>query len=83
MMTCHDVETFLDDYLDRKLSWGTRLRFEFHIRMCAECKRYIARYRRAIELGQRLLGEDPQARADEAVPDDLVDAILKSVSEDT
>lgn len=81
MMTCHDIEGFLDDYLDKSLPWGTRVRFEFHLRMCAECRRYIARYTRAIELGHKLLAEDPGRPAQEAVPEDLVDAIVRSIEE--
>lgn len=80
MMTCRDVEGFLDDYLERALPWRTRLRFEFHLRMCSECRRYIARYRRAIELGQRLLSPEPERPAQPEVPEDLVQAILGSIA---
>ncbi len=66
MMTCHDVESFLDDDLDGSLPWGTRVRFEFHLRMCGECRRYIARYETTIEA---------------SVPTDLIAVILRSVRE--
>jgi len=82
MMTCKDVERFLDDYLAESLPWGTRLKFELHVRMCRDCGPYIARYRRAIELGQKLLGEQEDAPATDAVPDALVDVILKSLDDD-
>ena len=82
MMTCHDVERFLDDYLEGALPLLTRIRFEFHLTMCKECRRYIARYRRAIELGHKLLAqEEPGRDAAEAVPEDLVDVILRSVGQ--
>ncbi len=81
MMTCKDVERFLDDYLDGSLPFATRIRFEIHVRMCAECRPYIARYRRAIELGHKLLAEPPEGPASEAVPQELIDVILKSIDE--
>ncbi|MEM6992175.1 MAG: zf-HC2 domain-containing protein [Myxococcota bacterium] len=81
MMTCKDVERFLDDYLEGSLPLMTRIRFELHVRMCAECGPYIARYRRAIELGQQLLAEKGDADAAEAVPEELIDVILKSIDE--
>ena len=79
MMNCRDVETFLDDYLDGSLPWPTLLRFKVHVSVCAECKLYIARYKCAIELGQRLLAPSPDAPADDAVPPELVDVILASI----
>lgn len=82
MMTCKDVEHFLDDYLEGTLPWGVRLRFGIHVRMCPDCRPYIARYRRAIELGQRLLSQEPEGAASEAVPQDLIDAIVSSLDED-
>jgi len=81
MMTCREVESLLDSYLEGTLPWGTRLRFEFHVRMCGECKRYIARYRRAIELGQRLLGDVADEPAAEHVPQDFVDVIVRTLDE--
>ena len=81
MMTCKDVEGFLDDYLEGSLPWGTRLRFQIHVRMCSECGPYIERYRRAIELGQKLLGEQGDADAADVVPQDLIDVIVKSVDD--
>ncbi len=80
-MTCKDVESFLDDYLEGTLPLATRIRFEIHVRMCAECRPYIARYRRAMELGQKLLSEPAEGEEPEAAPQELIDVIHKSLDE--
>ncbi len=79
MMTCREVESFLDDYLEGTLPALVKVRFEFHLLVCKDCRRYIARYRTAIGLGAKLLeGVDGNAE-DAGVPEDLTEVIIDSL----
>ena len=75
MITCQEFEAFVLNYLDNSLPVEQRKLFEWHLRLCRECRQYLAAYERTIELGQAVLGaaDDPVPRD---VPDDLVQAIL-------
>ncbi len=75
MITCQEFEDFILNYLDDSLPLKQRRLFEWHMRICRECREYLAAYERTIELGQAVLGaaEDP---VPPNVPDDLIRAIL-------
>lgn len=74
MITCVEFESFILDYLEGELPEGQRKIFEFHMRICRECREYLAAYQRSIELGQKVFTADDDLPAD--VPEDLVKAIL-------
>ena len=74
MITCRELDAFLVDYLGGELPAKQRRLFERHIRFCPDCRRYLERYRLAIEAsGPRL------AQVDEPVPQDLVDAVVETL----
>jgi anti-sigma factor RsiW len=75
MITCLEFENFIQNYLDDTLPIKQRKLFEWHMRLCKECRDYLAAYKRAIELGQATLGSanDP---VPSDVPEDLIQAIL-------
>lgn len=75
MITCKEFEDFVLDYLEDDLPAAQRSVFELHMRLCSECRVYLAAYRRAQELGDAALGPDEEAVPDD-VPEDLVKAIL-------
>ncbi len=75
MLTCVQFEDFLIDYLEGDLPVGQRRVFEFHMKVCRECREYMAAYRRTIEIAGRAY-EDGSAPVPDAVPEDLVRAIL-------
>ncbi len=75
MITCKQFEDFMLDYLDGELPDRQRFTFELHIKMCPECRDYIAAYKRTIEVAKRAF-KDPNKPVPSAVPDDLVKAIL-------
>jgi anti-sigma factor RsiW len=77
MMTCKEFEDFVQAYIDDELSSAQRSVFELHIRLCRECKDYLAAYQRAIALGRAVLGA-PNQPVPAEVPKDLVAAILKA-----
>jgi len=83
MITCRQFDGFLVDYLDGALPPGPRRRFELHLAVCRECRRYLAGYRRTIALTRASLaltranpgGADQTPLPDE-VPESLVEAVL-------
>lgn len=77
MLTCREFEEFILAYLDGKLTQKQLTRFNFHLRICRECREYIAAYQRALEINQSVLGDLDEPLPDD-VPADLIQAILES-----
>ena len=77
MITCREFEDFVLAYLDGELSATQARTFEWHMRICRECREYLAAYKRSLEIGKAALGPADGAVPDE-VPEDLVRAILES-----
>ena len=77
MITCREFEEFVLSYLDGELPARQARIFEWHLRICRECREYLAAYRRTIELGEAVLGPAHEA-VSEDVPEDLVRAVLDS-----
>jgi anti-sigma factor RsiW len=77
MLTCREFEEFVLDYLDGTLPERQRSMFEWHMRICRECRDYLAAYRRAMAVSQRVLSASDKPVPDD-VPEDLIKAILES-----
>ena len=75
MITCAEFEDFILSYLDGELPQKQRSIFELHLRICRECRDYLAAYRRAMELG-RAVFDGPDMPVPKDVPEDLIVAIL-------
>ena len=75
MLTCRQAEAFIGDYIDGTLPTGKRLTFEFHLRMCPECRDYLAACRQAMALGKAVF-DDANAPVPDDMPEDLVAAII-------
>jgi len=75
MITCKEFEDFVLSYLDGELSNRQRSAFEWHMRICRECRDYLAAYQRAAELGRAVL-PSPNEPVPDDVPEDLIKAIL-------
>ncbi len=76
MITCKEFEDFVLRYLDGELSARQRSVFELHMRLCRECREYLAAYRRTIEVGR-----EASKSADEALPDDVPEDLIKAILE--
>ena len=74
MITCLEFENFIQNYLDDTLPRTQRKLFVWHMRICKECRDYLAAYSRASELGQATLGN-----ADEPVPQDVPEDLLQAI----
>lgn len=77
MLTCMEFEDFLIGYMEGDLSLAQRRVFEIHIKICRECREYMAAYRRTIEIAGRAY-QDGAAPVPQDVPEDLVQAILEA-----
>ena len=75
LITCEQFEEFILAYTEGKLPKRQQIVFELHLKVCPECRDYLAAYRRTIEVSKRAFEEPDQALPDE-VPEDLVKAIL-------
>ena len=75
MITCMEFEDFMIGYMEGDLPAGQRRVFEFHMKICRECRDYMAAYKRTIEISGRAF-EDQGAPVPPEVPEDLVQAIL-------
>ena len=77
MISCKEFEEFILGYLEDRLPAGQRRVFELHLKICPECRDYLAAYRRSIEIG-KVVFQEPSAPVPDDVPEDLVEAILQA-----
>ncbi len=77
MITCHEFEDFLIDYFEEALPKSQRVIFDWHLRLCRECRAYLEVFKRTMALTTATL-EEVDAAALETVPEDLVQAILSA-----
>jgi len=77
MLTCREAEDFIYDFVEGNLTRRQRAVFGMHLRMCPECRAYLAAYRKSVELGQAAFN-DPDAQVPESMPETLVAAILEA-----
>lgn len=75
MITCKEFEDFVLDYLEGGLSDRQRATLEWHLRLCRECREYLAAYRRTVEIEQAAFAS-PDKAVPRDVPDDLIKAVL-------
>ncbi len=73
-MTCRELYSFLDDFLDGLLDVATRQNFERHVERCVSCRRYLASYQTTLKVARGAERADEAATA--SAPEALVQAIL-------
>ena len=74
-LTCRKVEEFLMNYIDKELSVLSRLRFQYHLAICSDCRNYLYEYENAVTLGKSVFS-DPDELAAGKVPDEILHAIV-------
>lgn len=77
MITCREFEEFILGYLEGDLPARQRSRFEWHMRICRECREYLAAYQHALAVGRSVLPA-PDDPVPGGIPEDLIKAILES-----
>lgn len=80
-MTCRQVVDFLDRYCDGELTRWERARFQLHLSICSNCRRYLASYRTTIRLSKAAMDEMNQLPSPN-IPPELVKAIMAAVNAD-
>jgi anti-sigma factor RsiW len=68
-LTCQQAVELVTDYLEGRLTWRQRRRFERHLRGCDNCRRYLEQIRETI----RLAGQVEPDSIDSATRADLID----------
>lgn len=73
MLTCKEVNGFLEAYVDDRLDPKTKKQFERHINGCETCRTYLQQYRATIDLVKEA---DPAAHRSTEPARELVDETL-------
>ena len=68
MLSCQDITEIVTDYVEGRMSFGTRVKFHFHLGMCTHCRRYLRQMRQTIQMSASL----PREPAPQAVRDELM-----------
>ena len=79
IISCHEAESFILDYIDHQLPFYTWLKFKFHLFICPKCKRYLQAYMNTIHITKQIT-QDKSNTADnysQEIPKELKDIILK------
>ena len=74
-MTCREFSDFIMDYQSGELSSELRARFDQHLALCVNCRKYLTSYEETVKLGKTAF-DDEHAELPANVPDELVRAIL-------
>ena len=75
MLTCKEVDSFIYDFHEGKLTYVEKIKFKLHLSMCPECQAYVKSYKNAIRMSQSaFIMQDPI----EKIPEELIEVILKS-----
>jgi len=55
MLVCRDVTELVTDFVEGRMSFWDRARFQLHIGMCRHCREYVRQMRKT----SQLFGETP------------------------
>ena len=75
-VTCKEVLDFLGAYVAGELPAVTVEEFERHLAVCPSCVNYLASYKKMIELSRCVFEPASGAPEADAMPDDLMQAVL-------
>ena len=76
MINCRAFESYVQEFLDETLPENQLRVFRLHLRVCPECRIYLAAYRTTVELGKAVFAVEDDLPVPEQVPADLIRAIL-------
>lgn len=74
MINCREFENFMIDYFEGSLPKQQVRVFEFHLKICRECRDYLAAYQRTIDVSKRVF-----ANADDPLPDDVPEDLVRAI----
>ncbi len=73
MMTCREVTDLVTEYLERRLGWQDRLRFQLHIGMCRHCRAYLRQMKATVRLSGKVPSEAPPPEVEAELVDRFKD----------
>jgi predicted anti-sigma-YlaC factor YlaD len=69
MLACREITELVTDFVEGRLSWWDRVRFQLHVGMCRHCREYL----RQMRATQQLIGTVPP----QPVPPDVEAELLR------
>lgn len=69
MMTCEGLSELVTDYLEGRMSFWDRAKFDLHVALCPPCKAYLAQMKTTVAA----LGRVPN----EPIPPEVQEELLK------
>lgn len=70
MLTCQQITELVTDYVEGRMSFGDRMRFQMHVGMCKHCRAYLRQMKATVAA----LGKLPE---DTEMPDEVRDELTK------
>lgn len=80
-ITCQELEAFIIDFIDNRLTEEQHVIFNTHLEECDHCKIYIADYQKSIGLSQSAFKKAASTNSsinEGDIPEELVQAILQA-----
>jgi predicted anti-sigma-YlaC factor YlaD len=74
MLSCKEITENANSYLDRELTFFTRMKVKMHLILCENCRRYMDQLQLTIQSLSNF-------RRDDTVSDDIVDKVVRSMKE--
>ncbi len=68
MLTCQELTELITDYVEGRMSFTDRLRFQLHLGMCSHCRRYL----KQVQLTVRCLGKLPVSPPPDPIRQELM-----------
>jgi hypothetical protein len=72
-VNCREISEFLREFVSDELPADVRTHFEGHVSACSNCMEFLKQYELTISASQKACDEPSE------VPEELVNAILKSL----
>ena len=78
MLSCKEITDKANDYLEKDLPFFVRLKFNMHLKMCINCRRYVEQLQTTIQL----LGKMKQpVNTDESTVDSMIELLKRNDNE--
>jgi len=68
MLTCRELTEVVTDYLEGRMGFADRLRFQLHLGLCRHCRAYL----RQMKATARTLGKLPEPTLPPGLRDELL-----------
>ena len=69
MLPCRELTELVDDFIDGRLSFWERAKFQMHVGMCTDCRDYLAQLRAT----RQALGSLPEPPMSDDVREELLE----------